>query len=171
MKLGLISDTHDNLANLAAALGILRTEGVTTVLHCGDLCGAAVIRALAGLDVWIARGNMDRQMELAPAADGVLGVGRLAWLQRPVLDGHTVAAVHADDDEVLWGLIRSGRYSHVFHGHTHRRRDEMVGSVRVINPGALGAERTAQSSFCILDLASGASRFLDPLTGKSLSCY
>ena len=171
MKLGLISDTHDNLRHLEAALDILRAEEVTTLVHCGDLCGTAVIRALVELDVWIARGNMDRQTELGPAADALLGAGHLAWLQRPVFNGYALAAVHANDEDILRGLISSGRYTHVFHGHTHRRRDQMVGNVRVINPGALGTERTAQPSFCILDLASGDNRFFDPFTGKSLSSH
>jgi putative phosphoesterase len=170
MKIGLISDTHDNLRNLQSALEILRAENVTTVVHCGDVCGTPVIRALAGFDVWVARGNMDRQNELAPTVEAVLGVGRLAWLQRPVLNGHTVAAIHASDDDVLWGLVSSGRYTHIFHGHTHRRRDLIMGGVRVINPGALGTERNPQASFCILDMVSGDARFLDPLTGNDLSC-
>jgi putative phosphoesterase len=169
MKIGLISDTHDNLYNLEAALDILRAEKVTTIVHCGDVCGTAVIRALAGFDVWIARGNMDRQTELTQTVDDVLGPGRLAWMQRPVLNGCAVAAIHANDDDVLWGLVSSGKYTHVFHGHTHRRRDQMVGQVRVINPGALGTERTLQSSFCIVDLANGDARFIDPLTGHHLS--
>lgn len=170
MNIGLMSDTHDNLHNLRAALDILRAENVTTVIHCGDVCGTAVIQALEGFEVWIARGNMDRQTELAQTVDSVLGAGRLAWLQRPVLNGYALAAIHANDDDVLWGLINSGKYKYLFHGHTHRRRNQMIGHVHVINPGALGTERTSQSSFSIVDLDTGDVRFIDPLTGKHLSC-
>ena len=65
MKIGIVSDTHDNLNNLAAAVEVLRAEDVSSILHCGDLCGSDVIRALDGFDVWIAQGNMDRHVGLS----------------------------------------------------------------------------------------------------------
>ena len=82
MKIGIISDTHDNLRNLEAALELLRAEGVTKVLHCGDVCGPGIIQTLAGFDVWVAQGNMDRDIGLAWAAEEKLGRGRLSWEAR-----------------------------------------------------------------------------------------
>ncbi len=160
MQIAIISDTHDDAHNLEAALEVLRAEGVTTILHCGDVCGPGIIQALAGFDVWIARGNMDRHVGLAQAVEGRLGRGRLAWLHKLTLDGVPLAMIHGDDEEVLGNLITSGQYAYVFHGHTHRRRDRMVGRTRVINPGALGGTRKQRRSFCILDLATGEARFV-----------
>lgn len=168
MRIGLISDTHDDLRNLEAALSILRAERIDTIVHCGDVCSTALVRAMAGFDVWIARGNMDRQNELAPTVEALFGVGRLAWLQRPMLDGHAVAVIHASDEDMLQSLAKSGRFTHVFHGHSHRPRDIVIGQTRVINPGALGSERVLRSSFCILDLANGEARFIDPIAGVEL---
>jgi putative phosphoesterase len=161
MKIGIISDTHDNLTNLETALEILRAEGVTTILHCGDLCGLAIVRLMAEFDVWIAQGNMDRHLGLAQAVDGTLGEGRLAWLQQPTVDGYSLAMIHGDNEEVLGNLINSGRYAYVFYGHTHRRRDRPAGRTRAINPGALGGRRWQSRSFCILDLATGKARFVE----------
>jgi len=161
MKVGIISDTHDNLHHLETALEILETERVTKILHCGDVCGPKVIQALAGFDVRIAQGNMDRHVGLAQAVEETLGSGRLAWLHRPTLDGRPVAMIHGDSEEVMGNLITSGRYAYVFHGHTHRRRDQTIGRTRVINPGALGGMRRQSRSFCILDLATGKVRFVE----------
>lgn len=160
MKIGIISDTHDDLRNLEAALDILEAEGVTTILHCGDLCGLEVTRALAGFEGWIVQGNMDRHLGLAQAVEETLGPGRLAWLHQPTLDGSAVAVIHGDNEEVLGNLIAGGQYAYVFHGHTHRRRDQTVGRTRVINPGALGGRRWQSRSFCILDLTTGEARFV-----------
>ena len=41
---------------------------------------------------------------------------------------------------------------YIFHGHTHRRRDEVVHGTRIINPGALGGMSREHYSFCIVDL-------------------
>ncbi len=161
MKIGIISDTHDDLANLTAAIEVLRAEKVSNILHCGDLCGPDVIRALAGFDVWIAQGNMDRHIGLSQAAEETFGRVPLAWFQKPTLNGYPLAMIHGDNEEVLGNLINSGRYKYVFHGHTHRRRDQMVGRTRVINPGAMGGTRKQSRSFCILDLATGEARFME----------
>lgn len=55
MKIGIISDTHDNLRNLEAALEVLQAEGVTRILHCGDVCGPGIIKMLSGFEVWVAQ--------------------------------------------------------------------------------------------------------------------
>ena len=69
--------------------------------------------------------------------------------------------IHGDNEEALANLITSGRYAYVFHGHTHRRRDQMVGHTRAINPGALGGRRWQSRSFCILDLETGKAGFVE----------
>jgi predicted phosphodiesterase len=43
-------------------------------------------------------------------------------------------------------------------GHTHVRADERVGTVRVINPGAL--HRAAQKTVATLDTETGEVKFL-----------
>ena len=161
MKIGVISDTHDDLQSLEKALEILEAEGVTKILHCGDVCGPHLIRALMGFDVWISQGNMDRHLGLAQAVEATLGRGRLAWFQRPTLDGYPLAMVHGDNEEALANLVTCGQYDYVFHGHSHRRRDQTVGRTRAINPGALGGRRWQSRSFCILDLATGRVRFVE----------
>lgn len=161
MKIGIISDTHDNLRNLEAALEMLRAKEVTNLFHCGDVCGPDVIRALAGFDVWIAQGNMDRSLDLAQTAKTVMGSNRMAWLQNHTLNGYPVAMIHGDNEKVLGNLITSGEYTYVFHGHTHRRRDQKIGRTRVINPGALGGARYQARSFCVLDLTTGEVRFVE----------
>lgn len=161
MKIGILSDTHDHLHNLETALERLRAEGVERILHCGDVCKPGMIQALEDFDVWIAQGNMDCHLGLAQVVENEIGPGRLAWLHRPTLDGYPVAMVHGDNEEALHNLITSNQYAYVFHGHTHRRRDQTIGRTRVINPGALGGTRRQSRSFCILDLETGEIRFFE----------
>jgi len=160
MKIGILSDTHDELHRLETALDALRAERVTKLLHCGDLCGPDIIRAMSSFDVRIARGNMDRLPELRGVAQDALGNGRLAHIHQLTLNGYAAAMVHGNDAERLRSLIASREYAYVFHGHTHRRRDQTMGHTRVINPGALGGTRWQQPSFCILDLTTGEARFI-----------
>lgn len=160
MRIGIISDTHDNLRNLETALRELQDQGITTVLHCGDLSGPAIVDALSAFDVWIARGNVDHHPELEQAVAESLGKGRLAERHELTLKGHSALLVHGHREGELRRQISAGEYAYVFHGHTHRRRDEYIGSTRVINPGALGGMRWQQRSFCILDLETDGVEFI-----------
>jgi putative phosphoesterase len=161
MKIGIISDTHDNLHNLEAALEVLRAEEVTKILHCGDVCGPGIVQALTDFDVWIAQGNMDRHHGLAQTTKETLGPGRLAWLHKLTLNGYPVAMVHGDNEKVLGSIIASGQYAYVFYGHTHRRREHMIGRTHAINPGALGGMRRQSRSLCTLDLETDKVRFIE----------
>jgi predicted phosphodiesterase len=62
---------------------------------------------------------------------------------------------HGDDLPELNRLVRSGIHRFVFTGHTHRRRDETIGSTRVFNPGALGGLQFESRSYSVVDLTSG----------------
>jgi putative phosphoesterase len=159
MRIGLLSDTHDNLASVQAAAAVLVREEISVLLHCGDVCGPSIIEALDGFTVYLAQGNMDRMPALGTAVQTLREPGRLARCHDLALEGFRVALVHGDDGGLLRRLIQSGAYAYVFHGHTHRRGDRQVGSTRVINPGALGGLRRGPRSFCVLDLQTGAARF------------
>lgn len=161
MRIGIISDTHDDQITLEKALEVLRGKEVTQILHCGDVCGPGMIGALEGFDVWIAQGNMDRQPSLAVTVNATLGRSRLAWFHRLTLDGYSVAMLHGDNEEVLRTTIACGKYAYALHGHTHLRRNQKVGRTRVINPGALGGSRSNEHTFCTLDLATGETSFLE----------
>ena len=160
MRIGIISDTHDEVRAMEDALGILEAEGTTVLLHCGDLCGPAAMAALSGFDAWVARGNMDRHSELEAAAQETIGSARFADHHRLTLDGQSAVLLHGHRQDELRELISAGEHAYVFHGHTHRRRDQRIGSTRVINPGALGGIRWRQRSFCILDLSTGEVTFI-----------
>jgi putative phosphoesterase len=160
MKIGIISDSHDDRSNLQIALGILEAEKISRVLHCGDLCGPAIVELLSEFDVWIARGNMDRHPELEQTIVETIGRDRLAESHRLTFDGYSVAMIHGHQESQLRRLISAGEHAYVFHGHTHRRRDRRVERTRVINPGALGGMRWQQRSFCILDLRTDEATFI-----------
>ncbi len=162
MKLGVLSDTHNNIANLLKALKLFREQGIEQLLHCGDMADMLTARQLSGFDVIYVNGNTDSSGE---------AVNHALWTLNPrnevpgdvyegMLDGVKIAATHGHLSGKLEKLIRSRRYSYVFHGHTHRERDEMIGKTRVINPGALGGARYGPRTVCTVDLAHDDVQFL-----------
>lgn len=161
MKIGVLSDTHDEIASTRAALEILRQQGAAFVIHCGDLTSPEVVLLFEGWDAVFVWGNMDK--DTLALRDAVRRIGRasIGDTFTAHLGGAHLAACHGDDAAMLKRLIRSGLYDYVFHGHTHERRDERVGRTRVINPGALGGKRQGPRSLCVLDVGSGEAAFIE----------
>jgi putative phosphoesterase len=151
-----LSDSHDDLANLEIALADYRRRGISQLIHCGDLIGAATARLLAGFELIYVDGNMDREAAEIYRTLRELDPHNIAL---PTFEGEiagvSIAVTHGDDPGELARVIRSGIHRFVFTGHTHRRRDETIGSTRVFNPGALGGLQFESRSYSVVDLASG----------------
>lgn len=158
MRIGVLSDTHNHIGNLLKALRFFRAEGIEKLIHCGDMVNVTTAKQMAGFDVIYVNGNMD---------DSAAAVNDALWFLNPKnetrgdvftgkVGGVNIAVTHGHLLGKLDQLIRSRRYSYVFHGHTHRSRDEMVRKTRVINPGALGGARYEPRTVCVIDLQNRA---------------
>jgi len=151
-----LSDSHDDVANLETALADYRRRGIRQLIHCGDMIGPEIVRQLNGFQVIYVAGNMDRE-----AADiyRTLRESDPHNIALPTFEGEiagvSIAVTHGDDLAELNRVIRSGIHRFVFTGHTHRRRDETIGSTRVFNPGALGGLQFESRSYSVVDLTSG----------------
>ncbi len=160
MKIGILSDTHNNLPNLRTALDLFEKEDIDTLIHCGDLTDGDIARAMEGFRVICVLGNGDiasgeiRDVLLAQDTQNFVGLvytGRIGEAR--------IAAAHGHLPEQVETLLHSGEYDYVFKGHSHRHKDEQVGFTRLINPGALGGLRPEDRRLCILDLESGRAKF------------
>lgn len=161
MRIGLISDTHDNRHTVEAALTHFRDAQITTVLHAGDVTNVPTLKLLADFDLWIARGNVDHDPQLLSTARELFGPGRLLNAHSLTFDGMRIALTHGHSWQRLTTLIRDSGYRYVIHGHTHVPNDETVGTVRVINPGALGNSRWRCATCAVLDLATDALEWIE----------
>src|ERR1700733_5283813 len=59
MRVGIISDTHDQLARTVAAVDLLTAAGATMLLPCGDVTGPQIIHACGRLPTTFVFGNND----------------------------------------------------------------------------------------------------------------
>ncbi len=155
MRIGLLSDTHNNLGALQAALRLFRAEGVGRLVHCGDMTSARTAALLEGFEVLCVAGNVDQNpQDIRRALQDLHPGNRYSQHYHGRLGTASLAVTHSHVPGKLEQLLRAGRYDYVLHGHTHRRRDERLGRTRVINPGALGGTRYESRSVALLDLAT-----------------
>jgi uncharacterized protein len=162
MKLGILSDTHNNIANTRRALEIFREQGVERLIHCGDLIRPIMIEEFIGWRVSFVYGNCDYERDeqkrnvRAMLQDSTIGE---QWIEK--IYGVRLAAMHGDDPRRLSALITSGANDIVFRGHSHERLDARTGRTRVINPGSLGGKKPQSRSICVLDLTTGEAKFIE----------
>jgi hypothetical protein len=156
MKLGVLSDTHEDVGNLEVALAAYRAEEIIQVIHCGDMTTAATARSLEGFEVVYVDGNMDQGLpEIYRTLRDLSSHSVVLPTYEGVIEGVSIGVTHGDNENELRRLVDSGKHQYVFYGHTHRRRDEMHGSTRIYNPGALGGLQFETRSYSILDLDTG----------------
>ncbi len=165
MEIAVLSDTHNNLKGAEGALNIVRKKGLKTIIHCGDITGPETVALFKDFDAYFALGNMDGDYNaLSNAVKPMFGEGKIAPFLEIELDGVRLAACHGHT-RTLDRLIESEKYDFVFHGHTHRRRDETVAgassTTRIVNPGALGGLKAQPRSFCIVNLETRAVQFIE----------
>lgn len=140
MKVGILSDSHGKTKRLEAAVRMLLDWDAQTLVHCGDIGPTKCVELLGkvNIPVYLVAGNMDRNVEKLEESASNCGIQfDRKSVQVPVGPGTFLAAAHGHDGAVLNGLIVSGKFSYVAHGHTHRIRDEYYDKVRILNPGAL----------------------------------
>lgn len=160
MKIGIVSDSHGKTNRLRKALAALAERGAEAIVHCGDVGSRDCIAALAEADLpaHVVAGNMDRNLRRLAAEARRAGVHfEEDTIVIPLGGKGSLAVTHGNRGEALEQLLAGGRFAYVCHGHTHERRDERIGSTRVIGPGAItGRSPTA----ALLDSDADTVEFL-----------
>ena len=136
MLIGIVSDTHDDLAAVEAAVSLFEREGVDAVVHCGDFVAPFSVTPFdADFAFHAVRGNNDGEWAVESTVEefGTYHgeAGRLSF------DGVAVAVTHGTSDLVVDALVDCGDYDYVFHGHTHAHGVEERGGTVRVNPGGL----------------------------------
>jgi len=162
MLLGLLSDTHNSMANLQLALLEFRSKGVQTLIHCGDLTDLEIALQLVEFQVICTFGNGDwNANEIQRSLKYYHPDNFCGTVFRGEIDGVKIAATHGHLEGSVDNLVQSGEFAFVFHGHTHRRKHELIHHTHLINPGALGGRKIEARSFAVLDLHNDQLMFHD----------
>lgn len=159
MRIGIVSDTHNNLKNVRKIVDIFNQEDVDRVIHTGDISQAKTLNVLADLKAPLfgVFGNNDQERATLDAAVATHGFTfqdpplRLRWAERDIVvvhdplefDGHL-----ADEDLAL-------------HGHTHRYRLEQSGTQTIFNPGECAGMMPGRNAVGIVDLVTMHCRLVN----------
>lgn len=157
MLVGIISDTHDQIARTARAVRLLVGQGAQALIHCGDLTVPEVVYECSLLPGYYVFGNNDFDEESLRRAIAVTGGECLERGGVVELAGKRIAVAHGDSAREMRRLVAAAP-DYVCFGHSHHKSDERRGSIRWINPGAL--HRASEWTVAVLDLGTDNLRFL-----------
>lgn len=144
MHLGILSDTHDDEKWMNFALLALRQRGASYIIHCGDIGTPRMLDFMVGSPCGFIWGNSDKEPVALMRHAASIGIHCFEYFGEFEMAGKMFAVVHGDDRARMKALLEDQRHDYLLCGHTHVCRDERVGRIRMINPGALyeAKERT-----------------------------
>ena len=172
MKIGIISDTHDDITNTNKAINIFEENQVEIVIHAGDIISPPVIQEFYrltqnGVKFFGIFGNNDGEKHGLKNAFEFIGGKLLGDVGKIEIDGLKFCIYHGQDLKRKEKIINSQKFDVFIYGHSHTRypKEEepmVINNTIVLNPGtAHGVAKTysnpqyfGESSIMIFDTIS-----------------
>jgi putative phosphoesterase len=136
MRIAVISDTHDRVPPRLPD----RLREADEIWHLGDVCAPDTLVGIEqlGPPLRVLRGNCDANEAWPLALELERGGVRFFLTHIPPTSERVPASAQV-----------------VLHGHTHVARDETIGGIRWLNPGAIARPREGAASWAWLTVADG----------------
>lgn len=164
MKIGVISDTHDQRRRILQAVDIFNKEKVGMVVHCGDWVSpfsAARFKALK-CPIKGVFGNNDGDKKMHRERNGSF----IEYYDEKMeidVEGRRIFVTHGHLPQPLNDALKSGKYDAVFSGHTHVAHVKMEGNTLWLNPGTLVDETSDKikgMSIAVYDTATNTAELI-----------
>lgn len=159
MKICILSDSHDQIPLLDAAVAEAKAAGAEAVVHCGDVVAPSTLHCLEkhGLPVHVIHGNNTGDLytlgRLAARAAGCLHYhGMDAAL---LLGGRRLFLVHYP--HYARAMAATGDWDLVCCGHSHKPEIRHLPTIKgtstlLVNPGTVGGVGGAPATYVLADL-------------------
>lgn len=154
MKIGVVSDTHNNLRNVGRIVEMFNTLGVGQVVHTGDITQPKTLQALSHLEAPLAGvfGNNDQERPILDHTCADLGFHFVEPPLRFEVAGRSIVVVH---DPLELEPLDIADESLILHGHTHRTTQEwQQGGILTFNPGECAGMMTGHNTIGVVDLGN-----------------
>ena len=180
MKIGILSDTHDDIDNTNKAIDIFQENDVKAVIHAGDIISPPVITEFyrlteKGVKLFGIFGNNDGEKRGLKNAFEKVGGELLGDIGKIELDGLKFCIYHGQDLKKKEKIIKSRKFDVFVFGHTHTKYPKgvdtkIINDTIVLNPGtahnvaktfASDTQYFGESSIMVFDTTTKQSKFFD----------
>jgi len=160
MLIGIISDTHENMPKIRQAVAIFNREGVSLVIHAGDIISPITVTEWKKLKspFQAVFGNNDGEKKFWQ--EKIAGWGEIALPPRELeIAGKRILLLHAPDN--LDNFTATKKYSVIIYGHTHQVDIRRQGTTLIVNPGEAGGWLTNRFTLALLDTKTFGVNLVD----------
>ena len=161
MKIGVVSDTHNNLKNCNKIVELFNDAEVDRVIHTGDITQAKTLEIFSRLEapLWGVFGNND-----LGERDSLFGAVNhfgfkfidppmtLDWLDKKIVVVH---------DPIELSMVEPSSYDFILHGHTHRKTVDYQRDQLTFNPGECAGHMDGYNAIGILNLCDSSAEILN----------
>jgi putative phosphoesterase len=164
MRIGILSDTHDNLPMVAKAVARLNGLSPDLVLHAGDFVAPFVLPRLAGLPcpcIGVFGNNDGDRTLLAAKARETGNVEIHGCFTVRQAGGRSIALVHGHEPEALDEIAGAGIFDVVVYGHTHRPSIIERNGTLLVNPGEVCGYLTGTGTVAVLETGQLEAKILE----------
>ena len=164
MLVGIMSDTHDDIAQTKKAVSRFNREGVEHVLHAGDLVSPFMLDTLKELAAPLTGvfGNNDGDRALigkkSASFPGLVIAGTFARIDA---GGMRIALLHGNDQNLLETLAGCSSLDLLVYGHTHRPEVRQQGSLMIVNPGEVFGHLTGRSTVALVNTVKRSAEIVE----------
>ena len=154
MKIGIISDSHDDVNNVNKAINIFQEEKVKAIIHAGDIISPPIIKEFkkltdGGVKFFGIFGNNDGEKKGLENAFSYINGELLGDEGKIEIDGLKICIYHGQDTHKKEKIINSQKFDIFIYGHSHTKDSVVVKNKKretiVLNPGS--SHRQALTNF------------------------
>jgi len=179
VKIGIISDSHDDVMNVNRAIDIFEQNEIKAVIHAGDIISPPIVTEFKrltdkGIEIFGVFGNNDGEKRGLENAFFVIN-GRLLGDEGKIeIDGLKFCIYHGQNLKKREKIISSQKFDVCVFGHSHTKVSETLNmkkrSTIVLNPGSSHSEAKTnfserpyfpKPSIIIFDTISKITQFID----------
>jgi hypothetical protein len=155
VKIGIMSDSHDNLPNIRKALAVLKDAGAEALIHAGDIVAPFSVKEILKFDgpVYGVFGNNDGETA------GIKKLWKTVNFSPFLLElgGLRILLAH---DEADLDRASYDRVDVRIFGHNHKA-EVREGRPLTVNPGEAGGWLSGRPTCAILDTEGPSARILE----------
>ncbi|MBM3705213.1 MAG: metallophosphoesterase [Actinobacteria bacterium] len=153
MRIGVVSDTHDDEGNAKKIARIFKNEKIEDIFHLGDYVAPPMLRVFKDFRLTGIFGNNDGYKYGLMQAFSEIGAKILGDFGTVSLEGLKIALYHGEFREISEALVKCGEYDVVFCGHFHKSEITSFGNTLLLSPGSAHSyfKKDSSPTFGIFD--------------------
>jgi uncharacterized protein len=152
MKIGIISDSHNNTKNLETAYNFFKKNKINHVIHCGDVTDSKMLDVMNKFNITthLVLGNMDNPDIIDDSSEYEKIIHHGITMQE-MFEDKQIAACHTPHTSAE--LFMLNKFDVIFYGHTHKKRIENTKQTLIVCPGEI-LGRIGQPSLALYDTST-----------------